>query len=292
MQMAWGAGGILNKYFKEVGVSARHLEVEYKDEQGRDPVTRADKESQAYLKRCIERLYPTHGILGEEDEEDDSVSPDTVWILDPLDGTRNFLHGLPVYACSVGVIHLGVPVVGAVFVPWPCTDGGIVLHAHKGGGAYIDGKMIQSSNEKVLDPNALISIPGSLRKTHGFTKSQRDDIGEVRVTGSIAYEFAMVAMGVLQYSLVTAPHLWDVVGGLVLVREAGGLVLKSSHDSQTWEDDDMLISSWTSGTTTFNDLRDWVESLIAGRPDAVRHITLNRNRWSNPIGRLKEILWD
>ncbi|HCH10345.1 MAG TPA: inositol monophosphatase, partial [Dehalococcoidia bacterium] len=68
--------------------------------------------------------------------------PDFLWVLDPLDGTKNFLHGLPVYACSVGVLYKGAPVAGAVFVPWPVEGGGIVFHAHKGGGAFADSEMI------------------------------------------------------------------------------------------------------------------------------------------------------
>ena len=116
-----GAGAILNSHF------GRSLDVEYKDEKKRDPVTNADMESQEFLTQAITHRFPDHGILAEEDQkQEDSPAKDFVWVLDPLDGTKNFMAGLPVYACSIGVVHRSVPIVGAVFVPWPCDGGGAV----------------------------------------------------------------------------------------------------------------------------------------------------------------------
>ena len=105
VELARGAGAILSRYF---GAS---LSVEFKDDRGRDPVTNADTEAQDYLTSGIMESFPDHGILGEEDDKDEAsdarTAPDFLWVLDPLDGTKNFLHGLPVYASSVGVMYRG-----------------------------------------------------------------------------------------------------------------------------------------------------------------------------------------
>ena len=131
VEMARGAGKILQSRF------SGPLEVEYKDDKKeQDPVTSADKESQAYLSEYIASHFPDHGIVGEEgSQEDESPAPEFLWILDPLDGTTNFLNGLPIYAVSIGVLHRGNPVAGALFIPWPGKKDGVVLHARKGGGA-------------------------------------------------------------------------------------------------------------------------------------------------------------
>ena len=117
--LARGAGEILSAYF---GVQ---ILVEYKDEHQRDPVTEVDKKAQEYLVKEITERFPDHGILGEEDADDsESPAPDFLWVLDPLDGTTNFLNGLPVYACSVGLLYRGRPLVGALYLPWPKPAGG------------------------------------------------------------------------------------------------------------------------------------------------------------------------
>ena len=113
IELARGAGAVLKEHF------AKSLHVEYKDEAKSDPVSTADKASQELLSRAISERFPDHGILGEEslgdDEDEGSPAPDIVWVLDPLDGTKNYLGGMPVYAASVGVLHRGFTGVR----PWP-----------------------------------------------------------------------------------------------------------------------------------------------------------------------------
>ena len=114
------------------------MSIDYKDKEQRDPVTDADKTTQEYLSQEITKKFPGHGILGEEGggeeagDQEDVPSPDFLWVLDPLDGTTNFLNGLPVYASSIGVLYRGRPVAAALFLPWPKPSGGFVLHCHKG----------------------------------------------------------------------------------------------------------------------------------------------------------------
>ncbi len=123
--IASGAGRILINHFD------KRLQIKYKDTARTDPVTNAAIESENFLIKSISERFPEHGIISEEGISDETVAEDLIWILDPLDGTRNFMSGLPVYACSVGVLYKGSPIVGAVFMPWPNDRGSIVLHARR-----------------------------------------------------------------------------------------------------------------------------------------------------------------
>ena len=280
-EMARGAGELLGTHFGNT------LDVQYKDEGKSDPVTNADTESQGYLKRAIVEHFPDHAILGEEDQDqDDSPAQDFVWALDPLDGTKNFMNGLPVYACSVGVMHRGVPVVGAVFLPWPNGSGGVVLHARRGGGAFVGDKRISVMQSDGPQGSSLVALPGYFGGAYRFGKPMRGKVGDLRVTGSSAYELAMIARGVLQYSVTTGPYLWDVAGGVVLVMEAGGLVMRGQRPSglrallpsMRWEPMKSLLPSWQCGKTTMKELRNWRAPIAAGSPAVVRYVTSNMRR--------------
>ncbi len=288
VELARGAGEILNRQF------GRRIEVEFKDDKQRDPVTAADKATQAYLAAEIIRRFPDHGILGEEatKEEQESEEParDILWVLDPLDGTTNFLNGLPVFASSIGVIHRGRPVAAALYVPWPADGGGFVLHCRKGGGARIapfsGGSGADDEPVKVLEterpiPNRLIGLPGYFGVANRFTGGLAGKAGEPRTTGSIAYELAMTARGVMQYSIFGAPRMWDMAGGALAVQEAGGTVMTRFRGEKHWRPIDNFVPSWDEKTPTMKELRAWVAPLVAGNRHLAPLIANNvRRRFS------------
>jgi myo-inositol-1(or 4)-monophosphatase len=294
LDMARGAGDILRRFF------GTRLAVEYKDERQSDPVTVADRESQEYLVKRISESFPEHGIVGEEDEDKkDSVAPDFVWVVDPLDGTKNFLSGLPLYACSIGVLYRGAPIAGAIYIPWPGEFGGIVLHARKGGGAYADQERISVVEADTPAANRLTALPGSFGGAYRISGRMRGRAGELRVTGSIAYELAMTATGVLQYAVTTGGKLWDVAGGASILVEAGGAVLVGrSAISRTplggkrldWEELASFHPSWRSGTTTLDELRRWSAPLIVGSPGVARAVAQNLRRRRRPWRRIGRTL--
>ncbi|MGH2603431.1 MAG: inositol monophosphatase family protein, partial [Dehalococcoidia bacterium] len=92
------------------------LTVEYKSKGRQDPVTEADRESERFLHQAIHARFPEHGVLGEEGAEAAQGAP-FVWVLDPLDGTTNYINGLPLWCVSVGVLWRGRPVAAAIFTP-------------------------------------------------------------------------------------------------------------------------------------------------------------------------------
>ncbi len=279
VRMAARAGQTLMGYF------GSSLDVSYKDEGKTDPVTNADREVQADLARAISEAYPGHGIVGEEDDEDagDEPAPDYVWVLDPLDGTKNFMNGLPVFASSIGVLYRGAPVAGAVYIPWPGEPGGLVLHARRGGGAYAGGERISLPDDPEPVQGRLTALPGSFRSAFRFDAPMKGRTGELRVTGSIVYELAMAARGVLQYSFTGAPHLWDAAAGVVLVAEAGGLVMMGERrrsriplvsDGLEWSELDSFFPDWGEGMTLAR-MRRWRSPLLCGSPSLTRHVAQN-----------------
>ena len=280
VEIARGAGEKLAAHF------GGSLRVAFKDERERDPVTNADTEAQDFLARRIQERFPNHGILGEEDDEDgdSEAAPDFLWVLDPLDGTKNFMHGIPVYACSVGLLHRGEPVVGAVFTPWPVGEGGgAVHHARRGGGAFTDGAPIRAADLDAPHSGQLMTAPGMFDRIYAFGKPMRGKAGDPRVTGSIAYELVLAARGATQYMYTSTPSLWDVAGGAALALEAGAALMVGERrggfgglfPSISWRESRALVDGWTPGETTFRDLRRWARPLILASPPVARTVSAN-----------------
>lgn len=289
--MAWGVGELLADCF------GRQLSIEYKDQHQLDPVTSADKAAQEYLTAEIARRFPQHGILGEEDAAAAAATPapDFLWVLDPLDGTTNFLNGLPVYASSIGVLYRGRPVAGALYIPWPTPGGGLVLRARRGGGCFAaqaDGAetaMAVYQSDKPVG-NRLIGLPGHFIQTTRFGKAVGRHPGELRTTGSIAYELAMTACGVLQYAVIGAPRMWDMAAGVLMVQEAGGIVMTKLPGQKRWQPLDSLIPNWDEQPPTYQQLRQWTAPLVAGNRPVAPLIAHNLRPRFRPAAQLRQVV--
>ena len=192
----------------------------------RDPVTAADRDSEALIVARIRAAYPRHAILGEEGGVLPAAPPPGwVWIVDPLDGTVNFLHGHPFWAVSIGIWHDGVPLAGVVHAPAL----GESFAAARGHGATRNGERLQvNAAATLLDALLATGFPynrsrvrqNNLAPAAALTLAARG----VRRNGAAAIDLAYVAAGVYggfwEYWL--AP--WDVAAGGLLVLEAGGRV--------------------------------------------------------------------
>ena len=285
VEFARGAGALLSRHFGNV------ISVEYKDKARQDPVTAADKETQAYLEEQIARRFPTHGILGEEDDasaDGDKPAANILWVLDPLDGTTNFMNGLPVYASSIGVLHRGRPLVGAVYIPWPTDAGsGVVVHGRAGGGAFADSEPVSVYQTEKPRGDRLIGIPGSFGASTRVGKGLKGQpLGQPRVTGSIAYELAMTAMGVMQFAIIGAPRMWDMLGGALAVQEAGGTVMTRLAGRKQWHPMDSLVPTWDEKPPTMAELRKWVAPLVAANPTLAPLIAHNLHQRRRPLRRM------
>ncbi|GMU41518.1 MAG: hypothetical protein AMXMBFR23_23840 [Chloroflexota bacterium] len=194
----------------------REIAIDYKpDAHGKpaevDPVSEVDHAVEALVRARLAEAYPDHGIVGEEVEAHPQADADWVWVIDPVDGTANFVNGFPLFAVSIGVLHRGRPVAGAI---WCATTHALhpgVYHAHEGGSLRLEGVEVVPQRGQVK--RRLAAAPGgSSAGTKGW---------DHRVTGSMAIEAALVAAGVFTCVPFWAPRLWDIAGGVVLVRAAG-----------------------------------------------------------------------
>ncbi|MBI3089342.1 MAG: inositol monophosphatase [Candidatus Tectomicrobia bacterium] len=272
VRFARGAGRIVLGYF------GADVEVNYKSKGKADPVTNADRESEAYLTAEIGAAFPDHAIVGEEGARVSAGKPEFTWVLDPLDGTANFMNRLPVFAVSIGVLYRGQPAAGAIFVPSAKSSQGTIYHARRGNGAYRDGHRIQVQREAEIGRTKLVSLPGNHYRIFTLNGHLRKHSGEVRMSGSIAYEMALTASGSFSYCVIWTPKIWDVAAGVLLVQEAGGAVYARRPRSHRWTPLEHFGPTAAALPADLTQLSNWRASLIVGQPGVARLIAENLRR--------------
>jgi len=190
-----------------------------------DLVTDADFAAQETVRKHVLGAFPEHGFLGEE-KEPPTTAPKTDyrWIVDPLDGTTNFVHGVPHYACSLALEYRGRPIVGTIFDP----SSNECFTAAEGQGAFLNGSRIATSRvAKLDDALACSSFPAQVKDDSPdllvFNKSIYQCQG-VRRTGSAALNLSYVACGRFDVLWGFSTKPWDVAAGAIIVREAGGVI--------------------------------------------------------------------
>lgn len=191
-----------------------------------DLVTSLDKKTEHYFVHNIKESFPDHFILGEEGYGDQIDSLDgTVWIIDPIDGTMNFVHQKRNFAISVGIYHDGVGIIGLIYD----VMADVLYHAIKGEGAFKNDELLPQLNPSVRLEESLISLNHywlcqnrlvDEKKMQQFVRQIRG----ARTIGSAALEFAHIAEGIADGYLSLSLMPWDVAAGLVLVNEVGGTV--------------------------------------------------------------------
>ena len=266
IDMAKGAARILESHFGNVGG------VEGKAGSKSDLVSAADKESEAYLKAEIGRRFPGHGILGEEGTDEQTEESEFIWVLDPLDGTLNYINGLPIYAVSIGVLRNGEPEVGCIWTPWPARAEGVIFHAYKGQGAFKDDVPLAVKQNPAPQPGQLAIFHRDFRLMYTKNAGPSAPVGEGRGPGSLAYEMALTSSGVFQYSVFTAPRIWDVAAGIVLVKEAGGSVLTYDRGRKQWDEFSTFRSTTVNGKSNVPKLRNWHSPIMAGGEEVVQYL--------------------
>ena len=268
VDLAWRAGAVLLEHFQTP------LHVEYKGKrEGSAPVTEVDRRVEELLQEELTRRFPGHAVVGEEGAGQGSAAAALTWALDPLDGTTNFLNGIPIYASSIALMEEGRPVVGAVFLPWPGRVQGRVLHARRDGGAWEGEVPLRVAPGESPMPGRAVVLPRSNIGRYQPQGALRRSPGERRSLYSTAYEIALAAEGSYQYALFPTPHIWDVAAGVVLVREAGGQVLTLDRGHSGWRPFAAVESDAAEGPPGQDALRRWVEPILVGNPDIVRYVS-------------------
>lgn len=221
IKMVKTAGKILEHYFK-----LPNLNIEYKSKN--NPVTQADKESEEAIKEIILKNFPNDKIICEESCPNTQDSLDVnfrYWIIDPLDGTVNFTHKLPIFSISIAVMENNEVKEAVVYNPITKD----IYYAKRGGGAYKNNKKILVSQIKNLYKSLLVT--GFPYYTHKNPKRVFKLFNKfattaqaIRRLGSAALDLCMVAEGIFEGFWEENLQVWDVAAGSLIVKEAGGKV--------------------------------------------------------------------
>lgn len=181
------------------------------------PVTNADVEASDRLAAAVGAHHPGHAVLSEE-ADTTHVGAEWTWVVDPVDGTSNFVAGIPWWSVSVALLWQGRPVLGVVDAPPLRTR----VEAIAGGGTRRDGAGVRVGPAVALDGSArhapILVTSGAIRRATSPVPLK------ARVMGSAALDLAMVAAGVVVATVSMRPKAWDVAAGALLVQEAGGAV--------------------------------------------------------------------
>ncbi len=203
---------------KRIGQAETHRK------EDRSYITQVDFEIQDALLAVLAEEFPSHAVLAEEEQSQPDRHASThgarfCWVIDPLDGTRNFSRALPVFATSVAVLDDGRPVAGAVCHAMT----GQVFEASAGGGTTVDGRGIRV-RDKPPSPDTIITMRG--RSGHPAPPEMHHwiDRHALRNLGSAALHLALVAGGVTDAAYQQQCKLWDLAAGYLLVVEAGGVI--------------------------------------------------------------------
>ncbi|MHC0039063.1 inositol monophosphatase family protein [Pseudoneobacillus sp. C159] len=193
-----------------------------------DLVTFVDKEIEKFLVKSILETFPQHGIIGEEGtvDHDDSYFK-TRWVIDPIDGTTNFIHNFPFYGISVGIVHKGIGMIGVVYNP--VTDE--LFYAEKDNGAYVNDVRL-NLNQPLELHEALVSTsmfwddPIYKNNMHPSVLQIYQETRGLRMVGGAAISLCEIAKGTFNAYLAPALSTWDYAAGIIILKEAGGIITR------------------------------------------------------------------
>ena len=214
-----------------------------------NPVSAVDRRVERLVRDRLTAQYPAHAVLGEELETQGPVEAEFVWAIDPLDGSANYINGLPLFASSVGVLFRGRPVAGAIWCSVTHVLRPGIYHARVGGELCLDGH----------------ACP---RRAHGSWRGIAAEPGwapaygalwDTRVIASAALELALVAAGVLSFAHLSRPSIWDVAAGMVLLAAANcrAVALRKTGP-------ETLLYFANPDTVSLAELGRWSEPLMIG----------------------------
>ena len=231
------AGAIINRASQDIGT------LTIKSKNFNDFVSEVDVAAERVIIETLKDAYPTHGFLGEESGST-SYQSDFIWIIDPLDGTTNFLHGFPQYCVSIALQHKGEITQAVIFEP----NRNDLYTATKGRGAFLNDKRIRVSKCHKLQ-EALIGTGFPFRDFKylddylNMFKSMIQKTTGIRRAGSAALDLAYVASGALDGFWEIGLSPWDIAAGGLLIQEAGGIVTDLSGQTGWLESGNILVAS-------------------------------------------------
>lgn len=207
----------------------------------RNFATNLDKEAEKIIIDKIKTKFPEHGIIAEE-SGNSGENNEYVWIIDPLDGTHNFMRNIDIYGVSIGVIYKGDFVAGVIYMP---KDKELYV-GDKGNGAYKNGEKISVSSTKDLK-ECSISFDSSIRYAPevmlGVLGDLAKEVFNIRMLGSSVRQLSYVAEGTLDLAVEFHDRPWDFAGGACIIEEAGGTLTNLRGCPLTYNDIGYIVSN-------------------------------------------------
>lgn len=235
------AGKIILSYYKS--------DYEIRDKGYHNPVTTADHAANTFLKETLTKDRPEYGWLSEETVDSPArLSKDRVWVVDPLDGTKEFIEGVPNFVVSVALVEKGFPIVGVLYNPVTKET----FTAAKDEGAYLDGELIRCTAKENLNDMVILNSRSETRR--GLWSPFDGTFGELRAIGSVAYKLGLTAAGKADiFASLRPKNEWDICAGNCIINEAGGKLIDLHGNPRQYNLEKTLITP----------------GLIAGKIDAV-----------------------
>lgn len=195
----------------------RSFELQFKSDDS--PVTNADRNAERTIRDLINKHFPDHGIIGEEFGRENEES-DIVWVLDPIDGTQSFIHGVPFYTTLIGILVKNRPEVGVIYAPAL----GEMASAATGFGAALNGDPMKVRSCRDLEKATFLSTDVTTYSEFGYGEALKQLLEKCRIhrTWGDAYGHMMVAAGRADFMIDPILNIWDAAALLPIVKEAGG----------------------------------------------------------------------
>ncbi|BBL73129.1 inositol monophosphatase family protein [Methylomagnum ishizawai] len=209
-----------------------------------DFVSDVDRQAEREIINILQRAYPGHGFMGEEGGVQGPAHADHVWVIDPLDGTTNFLHGFPQFAVSIGLLHKGRIDKGVVYDPIKQE----LFTAARGAGATLNNRRIRVTKQvgmvgALLGTGIPFKDQSYLDAYLGMLKDLLKDAAGIRRAGSAALDLAYVAAGRLDGFWEIGLKPWDMAAGVLLIQEAGGIVTDLEGGDKHFETGGVLAAN-------------------------------------------------
>ncbi|HEV2000467.1 MAG TPA: inositol monophosphatase family protein [Xanthobacteraceae bacterium] len=207
-------------------------------------VTNADRRAEEIIHRELSKARPAYGFLMEERGRVAGSDDKNLWIVDPLDGTTNFMHGIPLFAISIALVREGVPFAGIVFHP---TSDELFM-AERGRGAYVNDRRLRvAARRELADCVVCCGIPhrgrGDTARFRAELGAVQDQVAGVRRTGAAALDLAWVAAGRFDGFWERGLSAWDIAAGVVILREAGGFATDLNGAEEVLDKDTIVAGN-------------------------------------------------